>query len=194
MGLIEIPVIGIGAGASTDRQVLVFHDLLGIRDGLGPRFIKLRLPREMNDGVGAFAEDVRAHRYPGPEHLLGATRPSRQLQELADATAVRPIGGRGTAAPRRPTSALQRLPGARRTRTRRPGCAPGAAAALARWPTPMWAASAIPRIASSRLTFSAGTSSVVMAAPGSARSASRSSARTGRSSPADDACAAAARR
>ena len=70
MGLIEIPVIGIGAGPATDGQVLVFHDLLGIRDGLGPRFVKryANLQQEMNDGVTAFAEDVRTRRYPGPEH------------------------------------------------------------------------------------------------------------------------------
>jgi 3-methyl-2-oxobutanoate hydroxymethyltransferase len=70
MGLVEIPVIGIGAGGATDGQVLVFHDLLGIRDGLGPRFVKryANLQQEMNDGVTAFAEDVRARRYPGPEH------------------------------------------------------------------------------------------------------------------------------
>ena len=67
---IEIPVIGIGAGAATDGQVLVFHDLLGIRDGLGPRFVKryANLQQEMNAGVTAYAEDVRARRYPGPEH------------------------------------------------------------------------------------------------------------------------------
>jgi len=63
-------VIGIGAGPATDGQVLVFHDLLGIRDGLGPRFVKryANLQEEMNAGVAAFAEDVRARRYPGPEH------------------------------------------------------------------------------------------------------------------------------
>lgn len=70
MGLLEIPVIGIGAGPSTDGQVLVFHDLLGIRDGLGPRFVKryANLQQEMNDGVAAYAEDVRTRRYPAPEH------------------------------------------------------------------------------------------------------------------------------
>jgi 3-methyl-2-oxobutanoate hydroxymethyltransferase len=70
MPLLEIPVIGIGAGPATDGQVLVFHDLLGIRDGLGPRFVKryANLQQEMNDGITAFAEDVRTRRYPGPEH------------------------------------------------------------------------------------------------------------------------------
>jgi 3-methyl-2-oxobutanoate hydroxymethyltransferase len=70
MPSIEVPVIGIGAGPATDGQVLVFHDLLGIRDGLGPRFVKryADLQVEMNAGVAAFAEDVRARRYPGPEH------------------------------------------------------------------------------------------------------------------------------
>ena len=70
MPLLEIPVIGIGAGPATDGQVLVFHDLLGIRDGLGPRFVKryANLQQEMNDGVIAYAEDVRSRRYPGPEH------------------------------------------------------------------------------------------------------------------------------
>ncbi|HTR73022.1 MAG TPA: 3-methyl-2-oxobutanoate hydroxymethyltransferase [Solirubrobacteraceae bacterium] len=70
MPRIEIPVIGIGAGPDTDGQVLVFHDLLGIRDGLGARFVKryANLQREMDAGVTAYAEDVRARRYPGPEH------------------------------------------------------------------------------------------------------------------------------
>jgi 3-methyl-2-oxobutanoate hydroxymethyltransferase len=71
MGRMEIPVIGIGAGPATDGQVLVFHDLLGIRDGLGPRFVKryANIQEEMNAGVAAYAEDVRARRYPGPEHV-----------------------------------------------------------------------------------------------------------------------------
>jgi 3-methyl-2-oxobutanoate hydroxymethyltransferase len=67
---LQIPVIGIGAGPGTDGQVLVFHDLLGIRDGLGARFVKryANIQHEMNAGVAAYAEDVRTGRYPGPEH------------------------------------------------------------------------------------------------------------------------------
>ena len=77
----EIPVIGIGAGASTDGQVLVFHDLLGIREGAGARFVK-RYGDVMDDmvrGVGAFADDVRAGRYPAQEHTY-----SIDPGELAD--------------------------------------------------------------------------------------------------------------
>jgi 3-methyl-2-oxobutanoate hydroxymethyltransferase len=82
MGSIEIPVIGIGAGPATDGQVLVFHDLLGIRDGLGPRFVKryANLQEEMNAGVSAFAEDVRTRRYPGPEHTYSID--PGELEEL----------------------------------------------------------------------------------------------------------------
>jgi 3-methyl-2-oxobutanoate hydroxymethyltransferase len=85
MPLLEIPVIGIGAGPATDGQVLVFHDLLGIRDGLGPRFVKryANLQQEMNDGVCAYAEDVRARRYPGPEHTY-----SIDQDELAELRAL----------------------------------------------------------------------------------------------------------
>jgi 3-methyl-2-oxobutanoate hydroxymethyltransferase len=70
MTRIEIPVIGIGAGPATDGQVLVFHDLLGIREGLGARFVKryADLQDDMVAGVTAFADDVRTHRYPAPEH------------------------------------------------------------------------------------------------------------------------------
>src|SRR3954468_13792856 len=70
MAKMDIVVIGIGAGPATDGQVLVFHDLLGIREGLGARFVKryANIQDEMDAGVAAFAEDVRSRRYPAPEH------------------------------------------------------------------------------------------------------------------------------
>lgn len=70
MPRMEIPVIGIGAGPATDGQVLVFHDLLGIREGRGAKFVQRYgdLLDEMAAGVAAYADDVRTHRYPGPEH------------------------------------------------------------------------------------------------------------------------------
>ena len=70
MPRLDVPVIGIGAGPATDGQVLVFHDLLGIREGLGARFVKryANLQEDMVAGVAAFADDVRTRRYPQPQH------------------------------------------------------------------------------------------------------------------------------
>ncbi len=82
MPRMEIPVIGIGAGGSTDGQVLVFHDLLGIYDGHAARFVKryADIRDQMIAGVSAFAEDVRARRYPEPEH--GYTMAPDEIERL----------------------------------------------------------------------------------------------------------------
>jgi 3-methyl-2-oxobutanoate hydroxymethyltransferase len=70
MPRLEIPVIGIGAGAATDGQVLVFHDLLGIYDGHAPRFAKRygEIKAQMVAGVAQYAADVRNRAFPAPEH------------------------------------------------------------------------------------------------------------------------------
>src|SRR3954452_23816522 len=72
-------VIGIGAGPATDGQVLVFHDLLGIREGRGARFVQryADILDEMVAGVAAYAKDVRTKRYPGPDH--GYSIPDEEL-------------------------------------------------------------------------------------------------------------------
>jgi len=70
--LLEIPTIGIGAGADTDGQVLVLHDLLGIFPGRAPRFAKqyAQLRGEMVAAVTQFADEVRGRRFPDPEHTF----------------------------------------------------------------------------------------------------------------------------
>lgn len=66
----SIPVIGIGAGAGTDGQVLVFHDLLGIYDGHVARFAKRYgdVRSHMVAGVAEYAAEVRSGAFPAPEH------------------------------------------------------------------------------------------------------------------------------
>jgi 3-methyl-2-oxobutanoate hydroxymethyltransferase len=82
MPRLRIPVIGIGAGAATDGQVLVFHDLLGIYDGHAARFVKryANVRDQMIEGVKAFADDVRARRYPEEAH--GYTMAPDEIERL----------------------------------------------------------------------------------------------------------------
>lgn len=66
-----IPTIGIGAGPGCDGQVLVWHDLLGINEGVAPRFVKryADVAGEIRRGLEAFVTDVRSGEYPGDEHV-----------------------------------------------------------------------------------------------------------------------------
>ena len=66
----QVPVIGIGAGPSTDGQVLVVHDMLGIQVAIQPKFVKryAHVRAAMLEGTRAFAAEVRDRRFPAPEH------------------------------------------------------------------------------------------------------------------------------
>lgn len=63
---LPIPVIGIGAGADTDGQVLVFHDLLGLNPGFDARFVRCFADgaRAVRDGLASYARAVADGSFP----------------------------------------------------------------------------------------------------------------------------------
>jgi len=79
---LTVPTIGIGAGASTDGQVLVYHDLLGLYEGRAPRFVKryADLATEIREALERYAADVREHRFPEEQHTYSI--PDEELAEF----------------------------------------------------------------------------------------------------------------
>ena len=63
---VEIPIIGIGAGADVDGQVLVLHDMLGLTQNFSPRFLRryAQMGEIMNDAVKQYIVDVKAKDFP----------------------------------------------------------------------------------------------------------------------------------
>lgn len=69
---LAIPTIGIGASVDCDGQILVIDDMLGMFTAFRPRFVKryAELGHTAEAAVAAYAEEVRARRFPGPEHVF----------------------------------------------------------------------------------------------------------------------------
>ncbi len=67
---VQVPTIGIGAGASTTGQVLVWQDMAGLRGGKQPKFVKqfAEVRSVLADAATRYAEEVRSGSFPGPEH------------------------------------------------------------------------------------------------------------------------------
>jgi len=66
---VEVPTIGIGAGADTDGQVLVFHDMMGFSDR-SPKFVKRYLEGKklFLDALRKFKSEVQEGEFPKKEH------------------------------------------------------------------------------------------------------------------------------
>ena len=75
---IGIPTIGIGASAGCDGQVLVVDDMLGLFTAFKPKFVKryATLGEDAEAAIHAYAEEVRARRFPAPEHVFADEAPA----------------------------------------------------------------------------------------------------------------------
>ena len=82
---LEIPTIGIGAGAACDGQVLVWHDLLGLYDGHAPRFVKqyAELAPVIQAAVADYADEVRGGSFPAEQHTYAIADDELALFEEA---------------------------------------------------------------------------------------------------------------
>lgn len=81
---LEVPTVGIGAGAGCDGQVLVCNDLLGLDASFRPRFVKryAELEGTVVAAFRAYAEEVRAGTFPGPEHAFQRQRGPARLARI----------------------------------------------------------------------------------------------------------------
>jgi 3-methyl-2-oxobutanoate hydroxymethyltransferase len=87
--LLAIPVIGIGAGAGTDGQVLVLHDMLGVYPGQALRHSKqyADLHGQMLAAIAEYAEEVRGGQFPSSENTFSIAPLELEAftQQLGDA-------------------------------------------------------------------------------------------------------------
>ena len=86
---LEVPTIGIGAGAGCDGQVLVWHDLLGLYPGQAPRFVKryAELADEIRAALAAYVGSVRDGSFPEEQHTYSI--PDAELERFEAALAAR---------------------------------------------------------------------------------------------------------
>ncbi|MCK8464280.1 3-methyl-2-oxobutanoate hydroxymethyltransferase [Aliiroseovarius sp. S1339] len=69
---LSIPTIGIGASVGCDGQILVVDDMLGLFTAFKPKFAKRygTLAADGEKAIEAYAKEVRARTFPGPEHVF----------------------------------------------------------------------------------------------------------------------------
>jgi 3-methyl-2-oxobutanoate hydroxymethyltransferase len=78
--VVPVPTIGIGASPACDGQILVTEDLVGLFSDFKPKFVKryAELGRGITEASKAYAEDVRARRFPTAEHCFGVDRARKE--------------------------------------------------------------------------------------------------------------------
>ncbi len=81
---VQVPTIGIGAGAGCDGQVLVCYDMLGMTMGHNPKFAKhyAEVGDQIHTAVEQYVREVREGSFPGPEHSYRSNE-SREKKKLA---------------------------------------------------------------------------------------------------------------
>ena len=87
-----MPTIGIGAGADTDGQVLVWHDMLGFYEGQAPRFVKryAELGDAIVEALGALRGGGAERRVPGgAAHVRDARGGAAQRSRRDEAATCR---------------------------------------------------------------------------------------------------------
>lgn len=80
--IVKIPTIGIGAGAGTDGQVLVFHDVVSYGVERVPKFVKqyAQINDEIKKGISQYVQDVKNGEFPQQQHTF--TMKTEELQAL----------------------------------------------------------------------------------------------------------------
>ena len=71
-GIVNIPIIGIGAGSGCDGQVLVYQDMLGMYSDFTPKFVKTfgNIGAEMKQCFEKYCDEVKTGSFPAKEHTF----------------------------------------------------------------------------------------------------------------------------
>jgi 3-methyl-2-oxobutanoate hydroxymethyltransferase len=79
---LDIPTVGIGAGADCDAQVLVWQDMMGLRRGRMQRFVKqyANLAKLIGDAAAAYVDEVRMGVFPDEQHTFASTIPTTEAK------------------------------------------------------------------------------------------------------------------
>lgn len=95
---LDVPTIGIGAGAGCSGQVLVFHDIVGLTGDAPAKFVRVYLDAfaQIRDALAEWSGDVREGRFPGLQESFALPEEARmaleQWRPAAEAPAPLPAG------------------------------------------------------------------------------------------------------